>query len=143
MAQELTLRVITPDRIVLDTTASAVQIPGVDGSIGVLPRHAPMVAALGVGTLTYAKGAGGREGMFVAGGFAEVRDNTVRVVSPASEPPGQIDVERAKAAAQRARERLQASPDAPIGRGTLDQVRAEAALQRALMRLYVRERFTN
>jgi F-type H+-transporting ATPase subunit epsilon len=141
MAQDITLRVITPDRIVLDTTASSVQIPGLDGLIGVLPRHAPMVAALGVGALTFEKSIGGKEGMFVAGGFAEVRDNTVRVVSQASEPPGQIDADRAREAAERARERLQkrqAEGDAQ----SVDALRAEAALRRAMMRIYVKNKFT-
>ena len=45
MAEELTLRVITPDRIVLDTTASSIRLPGIDGSMGVLRGHAAMVAA--------------------------------------------------------------------------------------------------
>ena len=148
MAQDITLRVITPDRIVLDTTASAVQIPGLDGLIGVLPRHAPMVAALGVGALTFEKSVGGKEGMFVAGGFAEVRDNTVRVVSPASEPPGQIDVERAERAAERARRRLQSRQaqevpkDAAGEVADFDLVRAEGALRRAMMRIYVKNKFT-
>lgn len=148
MAQDITLRVITPDRIVLDTTASAVQIPGLDGLIGILPRHAPMVAALDAGALMFEKG-GGKEGMFVAGGFAEVRDNTVRVVSPASEPPGQIDEGRAERAAERARRRLHARQAEDGARetaaertDTFDAVRAEASLRRALMRIYVKNKFT-
>lgn len=130
MAESLTLRIITPDSIVLDTPAGSVRVPALDGSMGVLSKHAPMVAALGAGELLYESG-GTRTSMFVAGGFAEVRDNTVRVVSQASEPPGDIDVERARAAAERARERLRT-------RGAdLDEARAEAALRRALMRVFV------
>lgn len=140
MATDLTLRVITPDRIVLDTTASSLQLPGLDGLIGVLPRHAPMVAALSEGPLTYDEG-GGKVGMFVAGGFAEVRENTVRVVSRASEPPSDIDVDRAERAAERARERLR---ERRIEEGSeeFDILRAEASLRRALMRLYVKNAFT-
>jgi F-type H+-transporting ATPase subunit epsilon len=136
MADSLTLRVITPERIALDQPVSSVRIPGVDGSIGILPRHAPMVAALDSGVMRYK--AGGREhAMFVAGGFAEVRDQTVRIVSQAGEKPEEIDESRAKAAEARARERLDQGRSAegePI-----DLVRAEAALQRALMRLQAKE----
>lgn len=139
MAQDLTLRVITPDRIVLDTTASTVQLPGLDGLIGVLPRHAPMVAALSEGALTFDEG-GGKTGMFVAGGFAEVRGNTVRVVSQASEAPTEIDVERASKAADRARERLK-NRRVEEGSEEFDILRAEASLRRAMMRLYVKNSF--
>ena len=57
----LTLRVITPERIVLDTIAREVKFPGLDGSIGVLPRHAPLVAALDAGDLTWTDESGRRE----------------------------------------------------------------------------------
>ena len=127
MADALTLRIITPDRIVLDTTAESIRIPGTDGSIGILPRHAAMVAALDPGDLSYVQG-GQRRHYFVSGGFAEVREGTIRVVSDAAEQPTDIDLKRATEAAKRARERLRESAD----RG--DHARALLALQRALMR---------
>lgn len=133
-SDSLTLRVITPDAIVVDTPASSVRLPGVDGQIGVLPRHAPMVAALDTGVLRYRSG--GKENfLFVSEGFAEVRDNTLRLVCEAGDPAEEIDVERAKAAETRARERL-----AQVGQGVeIDELRAEAALRRALMRLQAAE----
>lgn len=134
MAEAITLRVITPESIVLDTTTSSVRLPGVDGSIGVLPRHAPMVAALGVGPLSY-RHAGADHPVFVAGGFAEVRGDTIRVVSEACEPPEDIDVERARRAAERARERLQTHESSPGE--AFDLLRAQASLRRALVRLRV------
>lgn len=134
MAETITLRVITPESIVLDTSTSSVRLPGVDGSIGVLPRHAPMVAALGIGSLSYREGGADRP-VFVSGGFAEVRDDTIRVISSASEPREEIDVDRARRAAERARERLrtgQRTEGEPF-----DLLRAEAALRRAMMRLSI------
>jgi len=128
MADSITLRIITPEKIVLDTQVSAVRIPAQDGSMGILRRHAPMVVALGVGELEYEQQGGGSTGVFVAGGFAEVRDDTVRVVTEASEPPTDIDVERAAGAAERARERL------AMRGGDVDVARAEFALRRALVR---------
>lgn len=134
--QSLTLRIITPERIALDESVDSVRIPGLDGSIGILPRHAPMVAALDAGLLRY-KQRGVERVLFVSGGFAEVRANTVRVVCEAGERPADIDPERARAAEKRARERLDA---ARTTQGEpIDLVRAEAALRRALMRLSARE----
>ena len=136
MAGELTLRVITPERIVLDARVESVRLPGVDGALGILPRHAPMVAAIAVGELFYVE-QGVRKSVFVSEGFAEVRDNTVRVVCEAGELPEEIDEARAREAEKRARERL-AHPGVPMSDGeTLDVMRAEAALRRALMRLSV------
>ena len=132
MAGTLTLRVITPDKIAIDTAVGSLTIPGVDGQIGILPRHAPMVAALDAGQLRYQDGAATRT-LFVSGGFCEVRGATVRVVTEAGEKPADIDVERAKAAEKRARERIAARREdaaAPV-----DLLRAEAALKRALLRL--------
>lgn len=130
MANTLTLRVITPDRIVLDTQASSVRIPGVDGSIGILPRHAHMVAAIDVGVLRYVEG-GQEKALFVSEGFAEVKSHTLRVVCEAGEMPQEIDEARAKEAEERARARLAGARD--VGE-PVDVLRAELALRRALMR---------
>ena len=128
---KLTLRVITPDKIALDTQAEMVQVPALDGSMGFLPRHADLVAALDLGELTWREGGQTRH-LFVSGGFVEIKADTVRVVSEAGERPEEIDVERAREAEKRARERLDQ------GRGTVAQVdilRAELALRRAQVRL--------
>lgn len=132
----ITLRVITPERIVLDTTAREVKFPGIDGSVGVLPRHAPMVTALDAGALTWTDDDGRIQYQFVAGGFAEVRGNTVRLVTEASEPASDIDVDRAAQAAERARERMR---HRTVEEGTeeFDVLRAEASMRRALMRRFV------
>lgn len=132
MAGKLTLRVITPDRIVLDTPADAVRVPAVDGLMGFLPHHAHLVAALDLGVLTWREG-GKEHSLFISGGFVEVKQDTVRVISEAGERPADIDVERAREAERRARERLdQARASSTAG---IDTLRAEAALHRALMRL--------
>jgi F-type H+-transporting ATPase subunit epsilon len=137
MTGTLTLRVITPDRIALDQSVASVRLPALDGSIGVLPRHAPMIAALDAGLLRYRTEPGGPESaLFVSGGFAEVRGETLRVVSEAGEKPEEIDEERAREAEARARERISVKP----GEGEpIDLLRAEAALRRSLMRLAARE----
>jgi F-type H+-transporting ATPase subunit epsilon len=115
-----------------------VTFPALDGGMGVLPNHAPMVAALDAGQLAFDSD-GKRQEMFISGGFAEVRDNTVRVVTEASEPASDIDVERAAGAAVRARDRLRAGKAQADGE-PFDFLRAEAALRRALMRKLVADR---
>lgn len=132
MSGPITLRVVTPERVVLDTTATSVVFPGLDGSTGVLKGHAPLVAALGIGELTFRDASGEVTGLFVAGGFAEVRNDTVRIVTEASEPPSEIDIERAGEAAKRARQRIGESIAVPGE--DFDLLRAEFALQRALTR---------
>lgn len=132
MAGTLSLRVITPARILLDTTAASISFPTLDGSVGILKDHAPMVAALGVGELAYRAESGSEEILFVAGGFAEVRSNTVRVVTDVSEPISEIDMERANRAAERARKRLE-QYESNEGEN-LDILRARASLARAIAR---------
>jgi F-type H+-transporting ATPase subunit epsilon len=134
MAGTFTLRVITPSAIVLDTQVESVRFPGLDGSIGVLPRHAHMIAGVGIGVLHYVE-SGQAKQLFVSEGFAEVKNDTLRVVCEAGELPEEIDEERARAAEQRARERLSVKV---IGEQAVDMLRAEMALQRALLRLEVR-----
>jgi F-type H+-transporting ATPase subunit epsilon len=134
MAGSFTLRVITPSAIVLDTSVESARFPGVDGSIGVLPRHAHMIASVGIGILHYSEH-GQSKALFVSEGFAEVRDNTMRVVCEAGELPEDIDEARAREAEKRARERLSVKV---IGEQAVDMLRAEMALQRALLRLEVR-----
>ena len=134
MAEELTLRVITPEKVLVDTGASSVRVPATDGSMGIFPRHAGMVAALDPGQLTYRVGSETHD-LFVAGGFAEVRDNTLRILTPAGEPPTDIDVERAREAEKRARERLKPRRTGVTAEeAEIDLVRAQASLRRSLMR---------
>ena len=134
MAGNLTLRVITPEKIILDETVDTLRIPGIDGSMGILPRHAAMVAALDAGELRYTQG-GKHTYLFVGKGFAEVRGSTVRVVTDVGEAASDIDVERAKASAERAKDRMRTRKvDGP---DPYDLLRAEAAMRRAIQRLRV------
>ena len=129
----LTLRIITPEAVVLDEVVDSVSVTATDGSMGIHPRHAGMVAALGPGELRY-KTPGGEESLFIAGGFAEVRGDTVRVLTAAGERWNEIDEERAREAEKRARERLDMSKESSR-RDAVDMIRARASLQRALARI--------
>lgn len=123
------LEVITPERTVLSAQAVSISAPGVEGGFQVLFAHAPLLSALATGRITVRLADGTEQVYATSGGFLEVRENTVLLLLETAERPQEIDVQRAEAARDRAKERLtQRMPG-------LDVVRAEAALQRALNRL--------
>jgi F-type H+-transporting ATPase subunit epsilon len=125
----LQLEIRTPERTVYEGEASSVQIPTSDGLMGVLPRHAPLLADVGSGLLSVTEAAGGAViEMTVHHGFVEVGDNQVRVVCEAGELPDDLDAARADDAEQRARERLKGKVS------DIDIPRARASLQRAIWR---------
>jgi F-type H+-transporting ATPase subunit epsilon len=129
--KELLLEVVTPDRLVLATEADVVVCPGVEGQFGVLPGHIPFLSALEIGEMYYRKG-GQTEFLAVSGGFAEVTGEKVTIVAESAEKGREIDIERARRAAERAEKRLAAGKTAEI-----DWARAEAALRRSMMRMKV------
>jgi F-type H+-transporting ATPase subunit epsilon len=131
VADRLTLELATPTRMVVAEVVDEVVIPGSQGYFGVLPGHAPLLATLGIGELTYRNGREERH-VAVAGGFAVVRNDKVIVLADAAELPGEIDRARAERARDRAEQRLSGRSQDEI-----DYTRAAAALARALIRLQV------
>ncbi|GAB4074795.1 F0F1 ATP synthase subunit epsilon [Barrientosiimonas marina] len=125
----LTVSVVTPDGPVLEDSFEMVSCRAENGEIGVLPGHIPMVAPLTVGAVRLKNDSNAEQMLFVNGGFLEVRPDNVTILAQSAEVPGDIDVERAKQAKQRAERRLQAQQD------DLDHKRAELALKRAMNRL--------
>lgn len=130
---EMSLTVITPERtVVRDMATDAVILPVVHGSMGVLPRHAPMVASLRTGILKFKRG-NRYEPMAISGGFVEVAEDRITILADSAERAADIDVLRARAALERAEARLQKRL------ADIDEARARAALRRALVRLKVAE----
>src|SRR5699024_2698907 len=101
------------------------------GELGILPGHIPLVAPLSISAVRL-KGDNPQR-IAVSGGFLEVRPDKVTILAQSAERPGDIDIERARAAKERAEKRLQAKQD------EIDFRRAELALKRALNRLEVYE----
>ena len=128
MSGTFQLRVVSPERILLEAEVSAVRFPGEDGSFGVLPRHAAMVALTESGPLQARTAAGEELEFLIHDGFAAVRDNVLTVLTRSAEKPGEVDLDRAKQAAERARERIRND------RTKIDYVRAVSALRRAIAR---------
>ncbi len=98
---EVRCAVITPDRQVLDVKARSVVVTAHDGQIGVLTGRAPLLCKLGIGVVRLDVG-GQERRLFVDGGFAQVRQNEVTVLTPAALEPEQIDRKKAEAALQAA-----------------------------------------
>jgi F-type H+-transporting ATPase subunit epsilon len=129
MAHTFQLEVATPERLLIKETVTEAQIPALDGALGILPEHAPLLSALGTGELSYATGSA-RHSLFLSGGWVQVLTNHVRVLADRAEMIGDIDTSRAEAALRRAQERLAAPASAGI-----DVARAINAMKRAEARL--------
>ena len=117
--------------MVVAETVDEVVVPGSEGYFGVLPGHAPLLATLGIGELTYRIGSEERH-VAVSGGFAEVRNDKVIVLADTAELPQDIDRARAERARDRAEQRLSGRMQ-----DETDYARAAAALARALTRIQV------
>jgi F-type H+-transporting ATPase subunit epsilon len=136
MPDSIELVVVTPERQLLRERVSEVQLPGANGYLGVLPGHAPLITALGVGELSYKPKSGGEAPVLaVLSGFAEVLPDHVTVLAETAERAAEIDVARAERALKRAQERLSS------GDPNLDWDRATIALQRALIRIQVARKY--
>ena len=127
------LDIVTAERTVLSDEVDVIVAPGVEGQLGILPHHAPLMTMLQPGELVVRKG-GEEISLAITGGFLEVRPDRVIVLADAAERAEEIDVDRAEAAKRRAQERLaHRTPE-------VDVARAETALRRSLARLEVVER---
>jgi len=133
MAETIQLEIVTPERLVVNTVASEILIPGKGGYLGILPGHAPLITEIAVGEITYRSGSGSdnaQKRLAVAWGFAEVLPEKVTILAETAERAEDIDVARAQAARQRAEEELRQA-------GPAGSSEAESALKRASARLDV------
>jgi F-type H+-transporting ATPase subunit epsilon len=134
MAQ-MKLDVVTIERSLYEGEAEMVIAPGIEGEMGILPRHAPLITALNYGELTLRRT--GEEDRYIAigGGFIEVQPHHVMILADVAEYAEEIDIERAEAARKRAEELLSQTL-----REEVDFSRAEVALRRSILRLKVARR---
>jgi F-type H+-transporting ATPase subunit epsilon len=136
MAQRIHLQVVTPERKVFEADVERVEVPGLDGALGILPGHTELVSLLKpAGLLTYQAGNETGE-MAVSDGIVEVSVDRVTVLANKATRPEDIDLSRALMTKERAEEQLQramADPDADI-------VRASVELERASIELVIAER---
>jgi F-type H+-transporting ATPase subunit epsilon len=133
MADKLELEIVTPERRVLSEHVDEVVLPSVDGYMGVLPGHAPLMALLDVGELSVRVG-NERRYLSVAGGFAEVLRHRVSILAETSELSHEIDLDRAKRARAAAEKELERDLSEHEFR------RAEVRLKKAISRIQVHGR---
>ena len=131
MAEAFQLEVATPERLIVEERVTEAQIPARDGYIGVLAGHAPLVAELQTGVLSYVA-EGRTRYLAIHRGFVEVLPDHVRVLADLGERAEEIDVARAKAAFEHAQKLLEEphvdlDPAAALAEMHSAQARLEAA----------------
>ena len=132
----LRLEIVTAERQIFAEDVDMVVAPGIEGELGILPHHAPLLTTLKPGELRIKK-SGDEILLAVTGGFIEVLPDRVTILADAAERAEEIDLARAEAARQRAQERV-------AGHATeIDRTRAMAAMARATARLRVAQKLAS
>ena len=124
----LLLEIVTPERLAYSDEVDSVQLPGIEGELGVLPHHAPLISTLGVGELRIRKG-GAEESFAIVGGFLQVLPTKVVVLAETADMASEIDLVKAQEARREAEKALESG----YHEGA-DLSMARAALQQALLR---------
>jgi len=130
MAGTFFLEIVAPDRKFFSGDVEMLILKTPEGEIGILKGHMPMVVAVAIGPIKIVKDGEWLEAV-VSEGFIEIRQEKTIMLVDTAEWPNEVDINRAKAAAERARERLQSRLS------QIEYIRSQAALQRALTRLKV------
>jgi len=130
----LLLEIVTPERLAYSDEVDSVQLPGIEGELGVLPHHAPLISTLGAGELRLRKG-GQEESFAIVGGFLQVLPDKVVVMAETADMASEIDLEKAQEARRNAEQVLESG----YVEGA-DLAAARASLQASLIRIRVAER---
>ncbi len=133
MAENIRLEVVTPEMSVVSESVQIVMAPGSLGEFGVLAGHTPFLTTLKTGSLKYKDESGRERFVFISSGFAEALPDRVTVLAESAERRVNIDVHRAREAADRAEKRIQSRDE------EIDFIRAKAALLRAVSRIELNE----
>ncbi len=132
MANSLNLKLVTPERVTLETTAESVILPALEGEMGILPGHEPFMAQLDAGEIRVTT-SGNLKSFAVSGGFAEIYQNKISVFAETAEMADEIDEERARQALDLAKSEEKLGE----GKGDLTLAEAQSALKRARVRLRI------
>ena len=108
---KLAVRLVTPDRMLVDATADAVELPSASGYLEALYGHAPLLAELGAGEVRLRGGSAGEQKFFVAWGFVEILPDRVTILAETALPPNEIDRGKAEQELQDAQKRWSEAGD--------------------------------
>ena len=134
MSNQLNLEVVTPHRTVLVKDVDSVTLPGIEGELGILPEHIPLLTTLDTGIVTYSS-SGKTQSIAVHWGYAQVDGNSVSVLAELAETAAEIDLERAKDAENKAKETLVSGDPATDWRAEeRRQNKYESKLKRSIVR---------
>jgi F-type H+-transporting ATPase subunit epsilon len=128
-AGQLQLVLVTPEKTLLDEPVRALRLPLYDGSIGILPGRAPMIGRLGYGELKITT-ASGEQSYYIDGGFIQVKENVVSVLTNRAIPRENINPAEAEALMKSVSERVPTTEQAFEAKAR-DQERARRMLQMA------------
>ena len=128
------LEIVTPERLVYEDEVDSVNVPGIEGELGILPHHAPLLSILGFGELRIRK-AGAEESFAIVGGFVQVLPDKVVVMAETADMASEIDLEKAAEARRDAERTLESGYHEGV-----DLSAARASLQTALLRERVAQR---
>ena len=106
MADTFEIEIATPERLLAREKAIRAQIPAADGYIGVLPDHAPLLSELGIGAMTYTTPGDHHFSLAIRGGFLEINNNVVRVLTDVGEKGQEIDATQAEKDLKQAQDAL-------------------------------------
>jgi F-type H+-transporting ATPase subunit epsilon len=136
LPESIQLIVVTPERQLLRESVVEVTVPGLEGQLGILPGHAPLMTELGIGELSYRTSTSSHPIVLaVISGFGEVLPDRVTVLAETAERAEEIDLARAEEAKARAEKRLAA------GDPNIDWDRANIALQRSIIRIQIARKY--
>ncbi|HEX9801174.1 MAG TPA: ATP synthase F1 subunit epsilon [Thermoanaerobaculia bacterium] len=125
MAATFRVSVVTPEREVLAVEARFAALPAYDGEIGILPRRAALLTQLGSGVLRVEDAAGGKRQLFVSGGFAQMVDDKLTLLTEEAREPETLPADAANASLSEAAA-LPATTDAEFARKQRVVARARA-----------------
>ena len=137
MAEKLSLEVVTPFRTVLNEDVNSVTLPGIEGEMGILPEHVPLLTILDAGIMSYVNGNGKTQAIAVHWGYAQVDGNNVRVLAELAETSAEIDLPRAQEAEKKAKELLQSGK--PTSLDWEDEESRQKVYENKLQRSIVRQ----
>ncbi len=125
------LSVVTPEKVVYESDVTSIVAPGMVGYLGIMTNHAPIITALAPGKLKITDAEGKEINLVLTGGFLENSNNSCTILADAAEFAGEIDLDRAQDALNRARQRIANAA------GEIDVGRAREAIERAKARILV------
>jgi F-type H+-transporting ATPase subunit epsilon len=123
VAKSFHCTVVTPEGMALEVEAASAVFPAYDGQVGILPDHAPLLTQLGIGLLRVSEAGGARHTLYVDGGFAQMADNRLTLLTEQAMPPSELVPEEAERVADQWR-------NMTVGDGEVFEAK-QAALERA------------